>query len=62
MIKLLKDTSKSITNANYNEFSFVLTILSVMSIIVFIMITGRWLFCYNSRRNGQSFAYCSARC
>ena len=40
MIKLLKDTSKSITNANYNEFSFVLTILSVMSIIVFIMITG----------------------
>ena len=40
MIKLLKDTGKSITDANYNEFSFILTILSVMGIIVFIMITG----------------------
>lgn len=40
MIKLLKDTSKSITDANYNEFSYALTVLSVMSIVVFSVITG----------------------
>ncbi|MBQ2653622.1 MAG: hypothetical protein IJF83_08700 [Methanobrevibacter sp.] len=40
MIKLLKDTSKSITDANYNEFSYALTVLSVMGIIVLSIITG----------------------
>lgn len=53
MIKLLKDTSKSITNANYNEFSFVLTILSVMSIIVFIMITGVGYFATTPEEMGN---------
>lgn len=40
MIKLLKDTSKSITNANYNEFSCVLTVLSITCSVVFGVITG----------------------
>lgn len=40
MIKLLKDTSKSITDANYNEFSCVLTFLSITCIVVFYNITG----------------------
>lgn len=40
MIKLLKDTSKSITDTSYNEFSYALTILSVMGIIVLSVITG----------------------
>ena len=53
MIKLLKDTSKSITDANYNEFSFVLTILSVMSIIVFIMITGVGYFATTPEEMGN---------
>ena len=35
MIKLLKDTSKSITDANYNEFSCVLTVLSITCSVVF---------------------------
>lgn len=53
MIKLLKDTSKSITDANYNEFLFVLTILSVMSIIVFIMITGVGYFATTPEEMGN---------
>lgn len=53
MIKLLKDTSKSITNANYNEFSFVLTILSVMNIIVFIMTTGVGYFATTPEEMGN---------
>ena len=40
MIKLLKDTSKSITDANYNEFSCVLTVLSITCSVVFSVITG----------------------
>lgn len=40
MIKLLKDTSKSITDANYNEFSCVLTVLSITCSVVFGVITG----------------------
>ena len=40
MIKLLKDTSKSITDTSYNEFSYALTILSVMGIIVLSVVTG----------------------
>lgn len=40
MIKLLKDTSKSITDANYNEFSGVLTVLSITCSVVFGVITG----------------------
>lgn len=40
MIKLLKDTSKSITDANYNEFSCVLTVLSITCSDVFGVITG----------------------
>ena len=40
MINLLKDTSKSITDTNYNEFSYALTILSVMGIVVLSIITG----------------------
>ena len=40
MIKLLKDTSKSITDANYNEFSYVLTVLSTTCSVVFGIITG----------------------
>ena len=40
MIKLLKDTSKSITDANYNEFSCVLTVLSITCSVVFGGITG----------------------
>lgn len=40
MIKLLKDTSKSITDANYNEFSYALMVLSVISIFVFSVLTG----------------------
>lgn len=40
MIKLLKDTSKSITDTNYNEFSYALMILSIMGIIVFGVITS----------------------
>lgn len=53
MIKLLKDTSKSITDANYNEFSFILTILSVMGIIVFIMITGVGYFATTPEEMGN---------
>lgn len=44
MINLLKDTSKSITDANYNEFSYALTVLSVMGIIVLGAITGAGYF------------------
>lgn len=40
MIKLLKDTSKLITDANYNEFSCVLTVLSITCSVVFGGITG----------------------
>lgn len=40
MIKLLKDTSKSITDANYNEFSCVLTVLSITCSVVFSVNTG----------------------
>ena len=39
MIKLLKDTNKSITDANYNEFLYVLTVLSITCSVVFIVIT-----------------------
>ena len=53
MIKLLKDTSKSITDANYNEFSCVLTILSVVSIFVFIMITGVGYFATTPEEMGN---------
>lgn len=41
MIKLLKNTSKSIiTDANYNDFSCTLIVLSILSIIVFSVATG----------------------
>ena len=40
MIKLLKNTNKSITDANYNEFPCILTILSITFSVVFIVITG----------------------
>ena len=40
MIKLLKNTNKSITDANYNEFPWVLAVLSITFSVVFIVITG----------------------
>ena len=40
MIKLLKNINKSITDANYNEFSCVLTVLSITCSVVFGSITG----------------------
>lgn len=40
MIKLLKNTNKSITDANYNEFPCVLPVLSITFSVVFIVITG----------------------
>ena len=53
MIKLLKDTSKSITDANYNEFSYALTILSVMGIVVLSIITGVGYFATTSVEMGN---------
>ena len=53
MIKLLKDTSKSITDANYNEFSCVLTILSVVSIFVFSIFTGIGYFATTPEEMGN---------
>ena len=53
MIKLLKDTSKSITDANYNEFSYALTVLSVMSIVVFSVITGVGYFATTPEEMGN---------
>ena len=43
MIKLLKNTNKSITDANYNEFPCVLAVLSITFSVVFSVITG---ICY----------------
>lgn len=51
MIKLLKDISKSITDANYNEFSCDLTVLSITCSVVFWRYYWYYLFCYNSGRN-----------
>lgn len=53
MIKLLKNTSKSITDANYNEFSYALTVLSVISIIVFSVITGVSYFAGSPEEMGK---------
>lgn len=53
MINLLKDTSKSITDANYNEFSYALTVLSVMSIVVFSVITGVGYFATTPEEMGN---------
>ena len=53
MIKILKDTGKSITDANYNEFSYVLTDLSVMCIIVFSVITGVGYFATTPEEMGN---------
>ena len=53
MIKILKDTSKSITDANYNEFSYALTVLSVMSIVVFSVITGVGYFATTPEEMGN---------
>ena len=39
MIKLFKDTNKSIIDVNYNEFLFVLTVLSITCSVVFSVIT-----------------------
>lgn len=40
MIKLLKDTSKSITESDFNDFSYSLLVISVITIIVFGVITS----------------------
>ena len=53
MIKLLKDTGKSITDANYNEFSYALTVLSVMCIVVFSVITGVGYFATTPEEMGN---------
>ena len=53
MIKLLKDTSKSITDASYNDFSYALTILSVMGIIVFSVVTGVSYFVASPEEMGK---------
>lgn len=53
MIKLLKDTGKSITDANYNEFSYALTVLSVMCIVVFSVITGVGYFATSPEEMGN---------
>ena len=53
MIKILKDTSKSITDANYNEFSYALTVLSVMCIVVFSVITGVGYFATTPEEMGN---------
>lgn len=56
MIKLLKDTSKSIIDTSYNEFSYALTILSVIGIIVFGAITGAGYFATTPVEMGK-FSY-----
>lgn len=53
MIKLLKDTSESITDTSYNEFSYALTILSVMGIIVLSVITGAGYFSTSPEEMGK---------
>jgi hypothetical protein len=53
MIKLLKDTSKSITDVSYNDFSYALTILSVMGIIVFSVVTGVSYFAASPEEMGK---------
>lgn len=56
MIKLLKDTSKSITDASYNDFSYALTILSVMGIIVFSVVTSVNYFVASPEEMGMLIA------
>lgn len=53
MIKLLKDTGKSITDASYNEFSYALTVLSVLCIVVFSVITGVGYFATSPEEMGN---------
>lgn len=53
MINLLKDTSKSITDTNYNEFSYALMILSIMGIIVFGVITSVGYFATDPKELGN---------
>ena len=53
MINLLKDTSKSITDTNYNEFSYALMILSIMGIIVFGIVTSVGYFATSPEEMGN---------
>jgi len=53
MFALLKDTSKSIIDNSYNEFSYLLMILSVLGIIVFGVITGVSYFAATPEEMGK---------
>ena len=53
MFTLLKNTSKSITAASYNDFSYALMILSVMGIIVFGVVTGVSYFAATPEEMGK---------
>ena len=53
MIKLLKNTSKSITDDDFNEFSCALTVISILGIIVFSVITGVSYFATSPEQLGK---------
>lgn len=53
MINLLKDTSKSITDNDYNEFSCALTAVSILCIIVFSVATGVGYFATSPEELGK---------